>query len=73
MLRKAVQQRITKIEFLGNRRWKKADLQVHETRHVATGGRGGGATAPPKVFLAPPREIWEVFVIVDRREFTSTA
>ena len=27
---KAVQQRITKIEFLGNKRWKNADLQVHE-------------------------------------------
>ena len=41
-------------------------------RHVAMGVRGG-ATAPPNVFLAPPREIWEVFVIVDRREFTSTS
>ena len=31
--------------------------------HVAMGGRGG-AIAPPKVILAPPREIWEVFVTV---------
>ena len=27
---KAVQQRITKIEFLGNKRWENADLQVHK-------------------------------------------
>ena len=36
-------------------------------------GGARGATAPPNVFLAPSREIWEVFVIVDRREFTSTS
>ena len=38
-------------------------INLGQIRHVAMGGLGG-AIAPPKVILAPPREIWEVFVTV---------
>ena len=46
----------------------------NQARSYGGGGGGEGADCPPAKFFSPlPREIWEVFVIVDRREFTSTA